>query len=84
MSEYHWGGGNIRPAHCKIMVDNSSSFTMSSGESELFSRTKGTAHTLGLVALAADFGIDRGGESVLTQAPCSALFTEKASGGYGP
>ena len=34
---------------------------MSSGESELYSLIKGVAHTLGFMALAADFGFERGG-----------------------
>ena len=34
---------------------------MSSGESELYRMTKGAANALGLIALASDFGLERGG-----------------------
>ena len=46
----------------KTWATTQSRVAMSSGESELYSMTKGAANALGLIALAADFGFQRSGK----------------------
>ena len=46
----------------KTWATTQSVVAMSSGESELYSMTKGAANALGLIALAADFGFQRSGK----------------------
>ena len=57
------GGAAMHGWHTvKTWSTTQSVVAMSSGESELYSMTKGAANALGLIALAADFGLVRSGK----------------------
>ena len=57
------GGAAMHGWHTvKTWASTQSVVAMSSGESELYSMTKGAANALGLIALAADFGLERIGK----------------------